>query len=75
MNRSANSPNPITRLGDPEGRGAILRPMIGVVWHIWIGVALMAVTVLACVGVLGYYMFSVESKKYPGGKQRRHQDL
>lgn len=49
--------------------------MIGVVWHFWIGVALMAVTVLACVAVLGYYMLTVESKKHPGGKQRRHQDL
>ncbi|MEP1126396.1 MAG: hypothetical protein ABJH68_21135 [Ilumatobacter sp.] len=49
--------------------------MIGLVWHIWIGVALSAVTVLACIGVLGYFMVSVQSKKYPGGKQRRHQDL
>ena len=62
-------------MGDAAGGGAILRPMIGVVWHFWIGVALMAVTVLACIAVLGYYMATVESKKHPGGKQRRHQDL
>lgn len=49
--------------------------MIGYVWHIWIGVALTAVTLLACIGVLGYFMLSVERKKYPAGKQRRHQDL
>ena len=50
--------------------------MIGApVWHFWIGMALTAVTVLACVGVLAYYMLSVQKQKYPGGKQRRHQDL
>jgi hypothetical protein len=62
-------------LGEREGVGANVLAMIGVVWHIWIGVALAAVTVLACVGVLGYYMLTVQSKKHPGGKQRRHQDL
>jgi hypothetical protein len=62
-------------LGAPEGVGANVIDMIGVVWHFWIGVALTAVTVLACVGVVAYYMLSVQSKKYPGGKQRRHQDL
>ncbi|MGA9276040.1 hypothetical protein [Ilumatobacter sp.] len=45
------------------------------VWHIWIGVALVAVALLATIGLIGYYMSSVQAKKYPGGKQRRHQDL
>ncbi len=49
--------------------------MIGYVWHIWIGVALTAVALLTCIGVLGYYMLSVQRQKYPAGKQRRHQDL
>ncbi len=50
--------------------------MLGMVWHIWIGVALVAVVLLAMVGLLVYYMFSVEAKKHPSGKrQRRHQDL
>ena len=62
-------------MGVVEGAPASLRAMIGFVWHIWIGVALSAVTVLACIGVLVYYLLSVQSKKYPGGKQRRHQDL
>ena len=63
-------------MGDRHGGGASLRTMIGApVWHFWIGVALTGVTVLACIGVLAYYMLSVQSKKYPGGKQRRHQDL
>lgn len=50
--------------------------MIGApVWHFWIGMALSAVVVLACIGLVIYYMLSVQSKKHPGGKQRRHQDL
>jgi len=49
--------------------------MIGIVWHIWVGVALTAVAVLACIGVLVYYMLSVQRQKYPTGKQRRHRDL
>jgi len=50
--------------------------MLGYVWHIWIGVALVALVLLAMVGLLGYYMFSVEAKQHPSGKrQRRHQDL
>jgi hypothetical protein len=45
------------------------------VWHFWIGAALVGVGVLAVLGLLGYFMVSVQSKKYPAGKQRRHQDL
>jgi|GEM_PF-966552 len=49
--------------------------MIGFVWHIWIGVALSALVVAVCIGLIGYYMIAVQSKKYPGGKQSRRQDL
>lgn len=49
--------------------------MIGFVWHVWIGVALVGVALLTMVGLLGYFMFSVQRKKYPNGKQRRYQDL
>lgn len=49
--------------------------MLGTVWHIWIGVVLVAVALLAAAGLIGYYMTSVQAKKHPGGKQRRHQDL
>lgn len=49
--------------------------MIGLVWHIWIGVALLGVSVLAMIGLFGYYMFSVQRKRFPNGKQRRYQDL
>ena len=50
--------------------------MIGApVWHFWIGLALAGVAVLVCLGVLAYYLISVQRQKYPTGKQRRHQDL
>ena len=57
-------------------RAASLLSMIGApVWHFWIGMALVAVSVLVFLGLVAYYLLSVQSKKYPGGKQRRHQDL
>ncbi len=50
--------------------------MIGApVWHFWIGMALSGVVVLACLGLIAFYMLSVQAKKSPSGKQRRHQDL
>ncbi len=49
--------------------------MFAFVWHIWIGVALTLVGLLVVAGLAGYFLLSVQSKKYPGGKQRRHQDL
>ena len=49
--------------------------MIGFVWHVWIGVALVGVTLLALAGLVGAYLFGVQRKKYPHGKQRRYQDL
>ncbi|MFK8025775.1 MAG: hypothetical protein AB8G26_17595 [Ilumatobacter sp.] len=49
--------------------------MIGVVWHVWIGVALTAVTVLVMFGLVGAYLASVQRKRFPNGKQRRYQDL
>jgi len=45
------------------------------VWHFWIGMALVAVSVLATLALVGYYLKSVQAQKYPGGKQKRHQDL
>jgi hypothetical protein len=50
--------------------------MLGMVWHIWIGVVLVFAVLMAVGGLLGYYMYSVEAQKHPSGKrQRRHQDL
>ncbi|WP_420452461.1 hypothetical protein [Ilumatobacter sp.] len=45
------------------------------VWHFWIGAALVAVAVLAVIGLGGYYLWSVQAKKYPTGRQARHRDL
>ena len=50
--------------------------MIGApIWHFWIGMALLGVGLLAFLGLVAYFLLSVQSQKYPGGKQRRHQDL
>lgn len=45
------------------------------VWHWWIGVALTGLGVLMTVALVGGYLMSVSSKKYPGGKRRRQSDL
>ena len=45
------------------------------IWHWWIGVVLTGGVVLAVVGLLGGYLKSVSSQRYPGGKPKRQQDL
>ena len=45
------------------------------VWHFWIGLVLVGVGVLAVAGLLGYFLWSVQAKKYPTGRQARHRDL
>jgi len=45
------------------------------IWHWWIGVALTGGTVLLFVVLIGAYLKSVSSQKYPGGKRRRQSDL
>lgn len=45
------------------------------VWHWWIGVALTGVALLIGVGLIGAYLATVTSKKYPSRAQRRQQDL
>jgi hypothetical protein len=44
--------------------------VVGVIWHQWIGVLLLIVSVLAVVGLGAAYLFSITSKRYPS---RRHQ--
>jgi len=45
------------------------------IWHWWIGVALTGVTVLLFAVLIGGYLKSVSSQRYPGGKRRRQSDL
>ena len=45
------------------------------VWHWWIGVALTGVALMIGAGLVGLYLATVSSKKYPGGKRRRQHDL
>lgn len=45
-----------------------MRPMIGVVWHYWIGVALAIGAVATMGGVLAAYLKKVEATRYPKGR-------
>ncbi len=55
---------------------ANLAPMLAAeIWHWWIGVALTAGVTLLFVVLIGAYLKSVSSQKYPGGKRRRQSDL
>lgn len=45
------------------------------VWHWWIGVALTGGIALLFISLIGAYLKSVSSQKYPGGKRRRQSDL
>lgn len=41
------------------------------IWHWWIGVVLLGVSVLTVFGLIGGYLKSVTAQKYP---TRRHRD-
>jgi hypothetical protein len=41
------------------------------IWHWWIGVVLTLASVLAVVGLIGGYLKSVTSQRYPGKRNRR----
>ncbi len=45
------------------------------IWHWWIGVVLTAVGVIAAIALIGAYLKTVSSQKYPGGKPGRQADL
>lgn len=36
------------------------------IWHWWVGILLLGVSVLAVVGLVGGYLKSVTAKRYPG---------
>ena len=44
--------------------------LFGVVWHQWIGVVLLAVSILAVLGLLVGYLKNITASRYPS---RRHQ--
>ena len=43
------------------------------IWHWWIGVVLLIVSILAVVGLVGGYLKSVTSQRYPGKRTREHE--
>ncbi len=45
--------------------------LVGVIWHQWIGVVLLAVSILAVLGLVGGYLKNVTSKQYPNRRQRQ----
>ncbi|MGH9272835.1 MAG: hypothetical protein ACRDZ2_16370 [Ilumatobacteraceae bacterium] len=40
------------------------------IWHWWIGIVLLGVSVLACVALVGGYLKSVTAARYPSKRQR-----
>jgi hypothetical protein len=45
--------------------------LVAYIWHFWIGVALLAVALLATIGVVAGYLKSVTAQRYPGKRARR----
>lgn len=45
------------------------------IWHWWIGIVMLGVGVLATLGLVGGYLKSVTSQKYPGGRRNREREL
>ena len=41
------------------------------IWHWWIGVVLVAVSILAVLGLVAQYLKNVTAKQYPNRRQRR----
>ncbi len=40
------------------------------IWHFWIGVVLLGVSILAVIGLVAWYLKSVTATKYPSRRQR-----
>ncbi len=45
--------------------------MFAVIWHFWIGLILTIAAVLTVVTVVGGYLKTVTSQRYPGKRARR----
>jgi len=44
--------------------------MIAVIFHFWLGVILLAVSILAVVGLIGGYLKKVTAQQYPPRRNR-----
>lgn len=59
-------------LGDISPRIANLGPMlVGVIWHQWIGVVLLAVALLSVLGLAVGYLKNITAKQYPSRRQKQ----
>jgi len=45
------------------------------IWHWWIGLVMLIAAVGAAVGLIGGYLKTVSSQRYPGGRRGKEQDL
>lgn len=67
---------PIAHVRTAHGAGAAshgtnLGAMLAAeIWHWWIGIVLLGVSVLACVALVGGYLKSVTAARYPSKRQR-----
>jgi hypothetical protein len=43
------------------------------IWHWWIGIVLLLVSVLAVLGLIGGYLKNVTSQRYPGKRTRERE--
>jgi uncharacterized iron-regulated membrane protein len=41
------------------------------IWHWWIGVLMVALAILAVIGLIAQYLKTVTAKQYPNRRQRR----
>ena len=66
--------SPRCRRGDLPGCGtnlpAVPAMLAAEIWHWWIGIVLLGVSVLACVALVGGYLKSVTAARYPSKRQR-----
>ena len=54
-----------------SGAVANVGGMVGVIWHQWIGVVLVVVSVLAVLGLVVGYLKNVTSQRYPSRRQQQ----
>ncbi|MET0144652.1 MAG: hypothetical protein ABW328_07720 [Ilumatobacteraceae bacterium] len=45
--------------------------LVGVIWHQWIGVVLLAVALLSVLGLAVGYLKNITAKQYPSRRQKQ----